>query len=288
MSVRDNTYQIAGLQDKMLDIFKCFAKVCEENHLQYWAGTGTCLGAVRHQGFIPWDDDMDIYMPRKDYERLWEIWPNLNVNEKYKLCRTGKEKNYRHRAMQIVDTNTTFINKRCVNDDIEHGVYIDIIPMDACPANYFSRVFQIVNAIVYSIYNIQIEPDFQGGRLMRLGTSLFLRVIKSPERRYKIWKKAEKNLSKYNIENSRYCTDLYIYFWMIFKKMPKEWFVPKEVPFEDTKINIPKGYDGYLKVLYGDYMLLPPQEERVVKHQTVKIDIDNSYLLYKGVFYLKN
>ena len=92
--VKDNTFGIADLQDKMLDILKYFIKICDENGLRYWAGGGTCLGALRHGGFIPWDDDLDIFMPRPDYERLYKIWRNVSTNKQYKLCRTTRKKNY--------------------------------------------------------------------------------------------------------------------------------------------------------------------------------------------------
>lgn len=287
MSVKDNSCGIAELQDKMLDILKYFQGICEKNNLKYWAGTGTCLGAVRHHGFIPWDDDMDIYMPRPDYERLWKIWKSVSDNPQYKLCRTSRNKNYRHRAMQIVDLHTTFINERCVNDDIEHGVYIDIIPMDACPKNPFARISQIVNAVFYSVYNIQITPDFQGGKAMRMGTRFLLNLVKKPDKRYRIWKRAEQRLSRFNMDKADTYTDLYIYFWMIFKPMPAKWFRTKTVPFEDTTINIPVGYDGYMKILYGDYMQLPPEQDRTVKHHTVKIDLEHPYTEYRGIYYLK-
>lgn len=287
MSVKDNSCGIAPLQDKMLNILKYFQKICERCNLTYWAGTGTCLGAIRHGGFIPWDDDMDIYMPRQDYELLWKKWKKVSDDPNFKLCRTSKKKNYRHRAMQIVDLRTTFINERCANDDIEHGIYIDIIPMDACAPTVISRGSQIFNAIIYSVYNIQIPPDFQGGKLMRFGTRLLLDLVKDPNRRYLMWKRAEKSLSRFDTRTAKQYTDLYIYFWMIFKPMPAEWFETKEVPFEDTKIRIPVGYDSYLKILYGDYMQLPPEEDRVVKHHTVKIDIDHPYTDYKGIYYCK-
>lgn len=288
MSVKDDSCGIAELQDKMLDILKYFQKICRKYGFVYWAGTGTCLGAVRHGGFIPWDDDMDIYMPRHDYEQLWERWEEVSDDANYKLCRTSRDKNYRHRAMQIVDLRTTFINERCVNDDIEHGVYIDIIPMDAYAPSLISRCSQIFNTVVYSIYNIQVPPDFQGGRLMRFGTKFLLGIVKNQDHRYMIWKRAEKRLSQFDTRTAKKYTDLYIYFWMIFKEMPAEWFGTKEVPFEDTTINIPVGYDSYLRVLYGDYMQLPPKEDRIVKHHTVKIDINRPYTEYRGIYYCKN
>lgn len=288
MSVNDNTYGIGDLQSKMLEIFKYLDDLCRDNNLTYFAAFGTCLGAIRHKGFIPWDDDLDVYMPRSDYERLWKIWNNISYNSKYVLCRTGQKKNYHHRVMQVVDTTTTFINCRCVNEDIEHGVYIDIMPLDGAAPGKFGRLAQAFNAIVYSVYNIQVEPEFHGNKLMSIGTRLMLKAVKNPERRYRLWSKAEKKISKFDTHSSKMYLDLNNYFKLIFKPMMSEWFVPLRVPFEDTTICVPVGYHEYLGMVYGDYMSLPPEEQRAPLHNTVKIDLENSYEKYKGQFYCVN
>lgn len=284
MSIKDNSYGIAELQDKMLDILKYFAEICEKNDLTYWAGAGTCLGAIRHKGFIPWDDDLDVYMPRDDYEKLWANWNRFSTDSKYKLCRTNAEKNYRHRVMQVVDLSTTFINERCKDDDIEHGVYIDIIPMDVVASNPFSRFSQILNTIIYSVYNIQVEPEFHGNGLMEIGTRFLLKAVKNPNKRYRIWTRAQKHMVRKNKEKSQY-VDLLTYFKMIFMPMPKAWFETIKVPFEDTEINVPVEFDKYLTTFYGDYMELPPVEKRAVQHHTVYIDLNNPYTIYKGKYY---
>ena len=159
--VKNNEFGIANLQTIMLDILKEFIRVCKENELTYYACGGTCIGALRHNGFIPWDDDLDVFMPRPDYEKLWEIRDQF-TGEKYKLCRTTKEKNYHHRVQQLVDLKTTFINQRSVNEDIEHGVYIDILPIDACAPTKAKRFSQMIQAMLYSVYNIQCLPEFHG------------------------------------------------------------------------------------------------------------------------------
>lgn len=288
MTVRDNSYGIAALQDKMLEILKYFDSICINNGLTYWAGAGTCLGAIRHKGFIPWDDDLDVYMPRHDYEKLWVSWEDFSKDSKYKLCRTNHEKNYRHRVMQIVDTKTTFINQRCINDDIEHGVYIDIIPIDAAAPSKLTRFIQIISTIVFSVYNIQVEPEFHGNGLMALGTKVLLQAVNSPEIRYKIWSKAEKYMVRYDTLNATEYVELLTYFKMIFKPLPATWFKTQRVPFEDTLINVPVDYDKYLSVMYGDYMQLPPEEKRKVQHNTVLIDLEKPYTDFKGKFYCKN
>ena len=288
MSVHDNSYGIAELQDVMLDILKYFDKLCTDNGLRYWAGAGTCLGAVRHKGFIPWDDDLDVYMPREDYEKLWQSWGKLSRNPRYKLCRTGSEKNYHHRVMQIVDLNTTFINKRCEDEDIEHGVYIDIIPMDTAAPGKLSLYMQAFHTIIFSVYNIQVEPEFHGNKMMIFGTKLLLKIIKSPERRFRIWSKEEKKMTKYAGHDSGYYVDLLTYFKMLTKPMPISWFETKRLPFEDTTINVPSEYDKYLSAYYGDYMQLPPEDKRAIQHNTVLIDLKRPYTEYKGISYCRS
>lgn len=289
MTVRDNSYGIAELQDKMLDIFKYFDSLCAKHNLTYWAGAGTCLGAIRHGGFIPWDDDLDVYMPRSDYEKLWRIWNQISLDGKYRLCRTSLKKNYHHRVIQVVDTSTTFINERCVNEDIEHGVYIDVIPIDVAAPCKPKRLLQIFYTILYSVYNIQAVPEFHGTGLMIQGTKFLLWLIQKPELRYKIWKYAEKKMTQYVItEGTDMYVDLLTYFKMLFKPMPVAWFEPKRVPFEDTEICVPKEYEKYLRYYYGNYMELPPLEKRLVQHNTVFIDLKTPYTTYKGVYYCRN
>ena len=282
--VKDNSYGIAPLQDKMLDILKHFISVCEENGLRYCACGGTCIGALRHQGFIPWDDDLDVYMPRPDYEKLWQIYDNTKES-KFKLCRTTSEKNYHHRVMQMVDVDTTFINKRSQNEDIEHGVYIDIIPLDTYPKNVFSRFLQKLNAMVFSIYNIQCLPEYNSGRFVKFGTSILLKIIKNPDKRYGIWKRAEMNMTKYNWCSSEECIDIVDTFKSLFRPFPKRWFKERTTVFEDIKIRIPYDAEEYCSKVYGNYMEFPPPEKRKVQHNTVLIDLENSYTKYKGQYY---
>ena len=288
MSICDNSYGIGDLQDKLLEILKYVDGLCENNGLTYYAAFGTCLGAIRHKGFIPWDDDLDIYMPRNDYEKLWNVWHQISYDERYKLCRTDKEKNYHHRVMQVVDTTTTFINKRCVNEDIEHGVYIDIMPIDGAAPNKVSQLFQAYNAIIFSVYNIQVEPEFHGNKLMEVGTRFLLNLVKNPDTRYRLWKKAQRKMTKYNPQEAKKYLDFHNYFKLLFKPMPADWFEPIRVDFEDTTICIPSGYDNYLSLVYGDYMQLPPEQKRTIQHNTVKIDLGTPYIEYKGELYCVN
>lgn len=289
MSVKDNTYGIAPLQDKMLDILKYFISLCEKYNLRYCAYGGTCIGAFRHQGFIPWDDDLDVSMPRPDYEKLWNLCgQEKQNNKKYKLCRTTENKNYHHRVMQMVDLETTFINRRSMNEDIEHGVYIDIIPLDACPSSSIRRLSQIINSVLFSVYNIQNPPEFNGGRIEKAAVNILLKLIRDPKKRAKIWQRAEKKMICEKWGTTEKIVELTTSFKTLFHPYPKEWLLisGKKMRFEDICIVVPDMAEDYLTAGFGNFMHLPPQEDRHPRHNTVMIDLDNSYKKYKGKYYL--
>ena len=283
--IKDNSFGIAGLQEKMLNLLCELIRVCEENHLTYWACGGTCIGALRHSGFIPWDDDLDVFMPREDYEKLWRTRKQFD-SKKFILCRTRKNKNYHHRVQQLVDINTTFINKRSVDEDIEHGVYIDIIPIDACAPKGLSRVSQIINSLIFSVYNVQCLPEFHGGRIFRFFVGAALKLVPRADFRYKIWRRSEQKMTRWKWASSDKVVELAASMKVLLNPYPKEWFSGiRKHKFEDIEINLPIGVDEYLTQVFGDYMSLPPEKERYPRHNTVLIDLNNSYKKYKGIYY---
>ena len=109
---------IQEIQSKLLEILLYFQKFCQENGLGFVLAGGTCLGAVRHKGFIPWDDDVDVFMLRDDYEKLCRIWDEKADTEHYSCVRSNDKFNIRHSATEIKDNNTTFINRHSVDLDI--------------------------------------------------------------------------------------------------------------------------------------------------------------------------
>lgn len=283
--VKNNEYGIVDLQTKMLETLKEFIRVCKDNELTYFACGGTCIGALRHNGFIPWDDDLDVFMPRPDYEKLWEIRDQF-TGGKYKLCRTTKEKNYHHRVQQLVDLNTTFINQRSVNEDIEHGVYIDILPLDACAPTKLGRIQQVLQAMLYSVFNVQCVPEFHGGRLFRIIVDIMLKAVPNDEARYKIWSSCERKMTKYEWSNASSVVELAASMKVLLNPYPKVWFEGvKTHQFEDIVINLPSGADQYLSQVFGDYMELPPEDKRHPVHNTVLIDLDHPYTQYRGKKY---
>lgn len=282
--VINNGVTIRQLQMKSLEIFKYFQEICKENNLRYWCGGGTCIGAIRHGGFIPWDDDIDIFMPRPDYEKLYAIWNEVADIEHYALCRTNSSQNIHQTDMQLVDIKTTCINRHSANEDIMHGVSIDIMPMEGCPNSRLKQLAQVFHAVLYSVYNVQRLPDHQG-RFLRSMTWLALRIVPSPDKRYTLWSEHEKLMAKNDFDQSSWVKETITSFRALFYKYPRKFFETKEVPFEDTVINIPIGYHEYLTRIFGDYMSLPPENQRCAKHDFVYMNMDEPFINYKGMYY---
>ena len=275
--------ELKDLQNKSLEILIMFDKFCKEHNLKYFLCGGACIGTVRHGGFIPWDDDIDVFMLRADYEKLKDVFVN---SEKYRLCRTNKDTFYRSMITAISDENTTFIKERQKDLDIPHGVRLEIIPLDNCPKNKLSRKLQILWALTYQIYNNQ-EPPTSKGKLLEFIGKLMLFVFPTWKMRYRISKFAEKQMTKYNKRPSTHITELCSRYQYMVNEYPKEIFegaVYKE--FEGVLAPLPQGYDEYLKMAFGNYLELPPESEQVPKHDAVFIDHENSYKNYKGKYYL--
>jgi len=283
-----NNISVKDIQNKMLEILVYFHRFCEENHLKYVLCGGTCLGALRHKGFIPWDDDIDVFMLREDYEKLQELWEKYADTSRYACVRSNETINIHHSATEIKDSNTTFINKHSVDLDINHGLMIDVIPLDGVPEARWKQIVQKVDAMMYCCFNYQRLPEHKG-KLTYYATKIALSVFRSPKVRYRLWKGAEKRLSKYGTKN---CTKVASFgegATIMRMHYPREWFENVAyAEFEGYSLPVPGDADGYLKITFGDYMQLPPVEEQVARHNSVFIDLENSYTKYKGVYYCVN
>ena len=237
---------IKDVQKKMLEILLYFNDFCQENNLKYCLCGGCLIGAIRHNGFIPWDDDIDLFMPREDYERLAQIWNKKADVSKYLYCRTNRTQIYHDGGASIRDVNTTKIDRHSVGEDICHGIALEIMPIDGCPDSRIRRFMQLYNAFIFNLFNVQRLPDNKGV-LLRIIAGMIYKVVKSPDMRYKIWKKAEKEMSRYNWGECSEVTELIGSIKGMLLKHPKEDFenlVYKE--FEGYQIPVMAGYESYL------------------------------------------
>lgn len=272
------------LQLKSLEMGKYFVSFCEENKLLCYLCGGGAIGSLRHSGFIPWDDDLDFFMPREDYEKLALLWNEKANTKKYSLVKANENLVDHNLFITIRDNDTTAIKPYQKGLDISHGVALDIIPLDGCPSGDYQRKFQLMWGLIYSLFCAQVLPEKHGGFKKKV-SKILLSIFKSKKIRYKIWKIAEKKMTKYKFKDSDYITELCSGPYYMKKKYKKEWFIDKiYVDFEDTKMPIPIGYDGYLKTAFGDYMTLPPKEKQLPHHDLLFLDLNNGYINYNELW----
>lgn len=264
------------LQLKELDTLVYFKEFCDKNNLLFYLCGGCCIGSLRTGGFIPWDDDIDILMPRDDYEKLYKLWDNVK-QERFKLLRTDEKIFTGNIFTTIVDTETTCVKANQAHLDIPFGIMMDIFPIDGCPKGKFKRTMQKLNAMIYSLFLAQIVPENHGG-IMALGSKFLLSIVRSPKAREKKWRNAERRMSKYKIADCEYITELCEGVHSMQPEYPKEWFASAVYrEFEGLQMPIPVGYDLYLKKAFGDYMTLPPKDKQIPHHDMILVDTERSY-----------
>lgn len=279
----ENT-DLRELQLKSLEMAKYFVNFCEKNNLLCYLCGGGAIGSLRHSGFIPWDDDLDFFMPRDDYERLVILWNEKADVKKYTLVKADKNLVDHNLFITIRDNETTAIKPYQKGLEISHGVALDILPLDGCPSGKFQRKMQVMWGLVYSLFCAQVLPEKHGGLKKKI-SKVLLSVFKSKNIRYKIWKFAERKMTKYSIFDSEFITELCSGPYYMKKVYKKEWFTDNlYVQFEDTKMPIPVGYDGYLKTAFGDYMKLPPKEKQVPHHDLLFLDLKKGYKSYPNLY----
>ena len=277
--------QLREVQLVCLNLLKEFDSFCEKNKLLYYVCGGGCIGAIRHQGFIPWDDDIDVMMPRKDFEKLKVLWTKQHSDSQYRFNDNTEDVFMRTMWASISDENTTFIKDRQKDLDISHGIKLEIIPLDGCPANKLQRKIQIFWALIHQVYINQEPPISKGSFLKGIG-KLLLSVHRSWPSRYRAAVRAEKRMTKFSFDDCEKVTELTTRYQYMRNEYPRAAFETAiRVPFEDFMMPVPAGYDTYLKMAFGDYMKLPPEHERVPRHDAVYIDTHSSYKKYKGQYY---
>lgn len=255
------------LQLAELSILQEFLKICEKYHLRYFMLGGTFLGAIRHKGFIPWDDDIDIGMPRQDYEKFILLSNKLPQNLGILNFKTTEK--YDNYIIKIIDKSIKFKRTDTLNENKIFNLWIDIFPLDGMPSNYFSmkiHKFKLLFTrllLQYSKFktgvNIKKKRNFLESLLIKFGF-IFTKFIKldSKKQLYKL----DKLLKKYDYESSKFVVNFmgaYKFKEMFEKKIYDE---TAEYEFEDLRLIAPKNYDKVLTQMYGDYMKLPDENQR--------------------------
>lgn len=241
----------------LVDMLIAFSDVCEKYDLHYIIDYGTLIGVVRHHGFIPWDDDIDVTMPREDYEKLYKLAKDnpLIMGEYYRLSTfRDKEFNYNKPIFNIVDIRTiTYSNIR--RKKYYTPIWIDIFPMDYCDED--DEVFKKVHASIERPLKLTQQAMAKYTSRFAWAKQLFS-FSQVPFITYRL-KKIDK-IAK-SVPKSNLLTNYMMCGWE--DKAPYEWYTNYiYMDFEGHKFRVPKSYDEKLRFTYGDYMQLPPEEER--------------------------
>lgn len=267
----------ARYNSKLLGIINKIMAICEENNIHWFVSYGACIGAVRHKGCIPWDDDIDICMPRPDYDRFVKICKESDLGE-YELAIINETPGYYEHFVRLYDKNSTLY----FSTDFVHvgGIFIDIFPLDgAADGNVEAnlkrfRLWQVISH--YSRFHFSKNYRRQilkKGPIITYLLIIFTSLFRKPLQKLSL-KQIEKTIRKYPYENSEYCmyyVDVYGMRNVIQKKWVEETIF---VPFENIQVRIPKYYDKYLTHIYGDYMTPPPDDKKDDRHAMAYLDFD--------------
>lgn len=246
-----------------LDILADVADFCDKNGIRYFLSGGTMLGAVRHKGFIPWDDDIDIQMPRPDYNRFIQEY----VHPYYEVCCWDKDKSFLCTYTKVSDSRT-IINENS-NFGREIGVNIDIFPVDGLPKGEkeIERTVSKMKALWGFVVCATVRDISQRTLIKKTEITLMRGFYKIFPLQSLFTGIAIKNAQKYPFDNSDKVATLV---WGYGKREVISHSTASEyiqTEFESYRFNIPRNYEDYLSHIYGDYMKLPPESERVYKHE---------------------
>lgn len=258
-----------------LDIMREIDRICRKYNLTYFLSFGTLLGAIRHHGFIPWDEDMDIMMPREDYEQFLKIAPN-ELPERMMIDAHSCNPNYFNPFAKVRNKNTLFAIRALQNYDGPQGLWIDIFPMDYADEHNAEDTVKRGRDIAICRAGICIKRGiFKWDALPAKRRPVYHLLSLLPE--FLLWKQIDKAHLKHKGEKNMYVI-LGADYQHERRPMPMEWFFPpKEADFEGEKFFIPANSDAVLTQAYGDYMRIPPKDRQITFYP-MKIRLEDGVL----------
>ncbi len=265
------------LQQKEFELLREFDRICRELELPYFLVCGSALGAVKYQGFIPWDDDVDVAMYRHDYEKFIAMAPAM-LPEHLFLQNHHTEPRFPQLYSKLRNSNTTYIEKTAAAIPMNHGIFIDIFPLDGYPTGKLAQHWLELRKRLYQSM-LLCAYDFPRGGVNRIlcGTYRFLGLHRKSG---KIAQKLNKCLSKYPVKGSELICNHGN--WQGKLEYAPKWHYGNgaKADFQGLTSYVPESYDEYLRQKYGDWRAdLPPEEQKGHHYHSI-CDVNTAYTYY--------
>lgn len=269
------------IQNVQLELLKEFDKVCRKLNIKYYLYGGTLLGCIRHKGFIPWDDDLDVVMNRNDYDVF--IKKGQKMLPQHLFIQTiDTDTKYTHGFAKLRNSNTTFIETTSKNLNINHGIYMDIFVLDNYKKNFLrDQVYKIEFLLIkYQLMKYYYLPN--DNRILVKLVKLISNIFYGKLDNRKLIEKQIKISTRFKNEDCNYVQPYLDSNVMVNSRIyQKNWFGEgKTKDFENIKITVPVEYEKVLTLCYGDWRKLPPKEQQIGHHYTEVIDLNKSYKEY--------
>ena len=271
---RFNMDELRKLQLIELDVLKYVDSFCRRNDIHYSLYGGTLLGAIRHKGFIPWDDDLDICMLRSEYERFLALWAK-EKHEGYIIQNKETDHDFSQSFTKVRKNNTAFVQEYDVGKDYHKGIFIDIFPFDRIPTGFQRKVYKIVAMFYLLCCREFVPPRSKSTCFQRLVTKFFF-MCTSEKTRTKIRKFLFNWMRNFDTDTSLELVSVatLLALSIIYPANIANRLV--EVDFEGLKFFAWENWNSALSLLYGDYWVLPPEDERNWPHRPLLLDFENN------------
>ena len=278
--------ELTRLQQKSWEIYEYFAAFCDKHGLRFYGCGGCVIGAARDGKFISWDDDVDVFMPRPDYERLAELWECEADTERFSYVRTSATMHTGDVTAKICDNATTLVTPYQVEKRIPQGVTMDIFPLDGAPRPKSPAWWwQMLLGQLFNLYNVAEVPK-NHGKMIALAARIALAIVHSGAARYRIWRWAERQMSQWDYDEHEFTATICESPTLMFTPFRRVWFgkgidMPLEVAGSMKQYRMPHNYDSYLRAEFGDDYLTPPSPEKQrPEHPVYFMDLDTPYQEY--------
>lgn len=267
-------YNLKPVWNAILEIYVAIADICERHNLTFYVTGGNCLGAVRHKGFIPWDDDLDVFLPWDDYDLFWK-YAKEELPHYWKDVGWWNTPEYPEVFGKIQETRVDVLDQVSRESGLElpHGIYVDVFPLVGCPKTFFEKCFWkfsgwCLKLKMSSISILIAEPrkTFRS-KIVWVFRKLFRHLYPKVVDLQTAIMANEKRARRYPCVSDGYCGWYVVGIQDVITPIPVRFFGKAEyLPFESIKVPVPGDYLGYLKYKFGDYMKLPPEEMRHPTH----------------------